>query len=524
VTAPVPRTLQITYAGVTVGGTTDYSIIGKTAWRRDYRGFSVTFKFAVPCYTAVDTAAAFQATCAALEAAFRTPKGTLVLSFDSLSHVSYADGTTAYEVESVIEKKGDEDGDTGRSRVYEVTVSGKLPADLEGRNFLARISWEVAYTPAGVRSLKVNGVYTRNGATDAYDQYLASVGNRITAIFTILGNTAAWELTGKSVRVLDDDGDEVEFTHDYEESIFNQALGTLNDPEIVRQALECSRSTTGPGDSPSGVKRVITLSLVYSAWLDKAVTTDLRGKWTSKIKPWLFQVLRDTAGSSVIGLEAATPRYDYKENRISVTLEATAVNGSKILSRRVTTQDRLVESDVIRKYWKQTGRAASYSPPRATVLRSPVTIERTVTIEEEVYGYEPLPGPGMVDAGAADPSPQGAAGSSGSLSGFGIGQSLSFSQGTSDYAGGSGSSQQVVEGSGASLPDAEALKAGVRWHLSDTLPRWTFLERGHDGMSYPVTVRSYQRVYELLDVSTNGQARDAGGSGGGDHQSVVRKS
>src|SRR3990167_1060653 len=94
----VTRELSITYAGFTVGGTTAYHLHGDPPYRQTdgYERYSIDFHVLVQ----EATEAAFAAACRAVEAAYRTPRGALVVALGSaaLKTLSHA-GSTGYNAD-----------------------------------------------------------------------------------------------------------------------------------------------------------------------------------------------------------------------------------------------------------------------------------------------------------------------------------------------------------------------------------------------------------------------------------------
>lgn len=507
-TAVVARELTVSYAGLTLGGTSDYLLDGP--YKLDVGHEDFTFEARVVVYSNSTSDATFRSACSALETAFRTNKDTLTVAFNASTHVSLADGTTAYDVRASWSKPGTQAGedagaDTGHSRLYDVRVTGKLPEDLTGRAGLRNLRWSVAWSPARRRTLEVSGVYTMQGATGSFATYLAAIGARVATIQALIaatsgaGGSGTWELVEERAEP-DVDDDETTFRRLYEERLYNQTAGTLDDTDVVRSSLRVDRDRAYPGDTGGDVRRVSTLTATWSGHLNRENTTDLRGKWTSKILPWIVAVVRDTAGSGPLAMVDQRPSFDYEENQITATLTFLHAGGGKVLARRVTTADQLDEGISFAKFWKQVGDAASYKAPKARTLKSPVTIRRTVETTEEVIGEVAPPGPSTSAAGAG-----------GFLGGFGIGQALTYTQGETG-PGGAGAGGGV---SASGQSDGQAPSAGPRWQLLSSTGRWTVLTRGEPGYTYVVTELGRSQTFELVDEEPVGSSAASGSGGGG---------
>lgn len=524
-TATVTREITISYASLSLGGTTDYLIDRFYRMRKSYEGFDLSFRVVVTGAVG-DSDATFATACASLEAAFRTVRtGSIVLAFNASNHVNYTEGTTAYNLATTIEKDGEDEGpDSRRSRAYICTVSGSLPADLSGHNFLRRLTWAVEWTPARQRTITIEGLYTRNGATGSFAQYDASIGARAASIITAAGGGTFEVDTERATP--DDFDDETSFQIVYREVIYNQSSGVLNDTDIVRQAMTIRRSRVGPGDTPT-VKRLQRIVVAYQAFLDKEQTQDLLGKWTSKVRPWLLAVARTFSGSTTLALVDESPDFGPDENRITVSMEFLATTGTGLLSQTVTTRDERDRNKIVRKQWQQVGDADAYSPPKARVLSAPVTIRRTITTTQEVLGDVPMPGPavggGVAGGGALGVFGLGQKislnvnGSSGNALGiFGIGQQIGFNFTPGALQGGGAPGGAGSSGGGSKNPGPQWTPVGVPTYSS------TPILYGQDGIQFAVTRIESTDVLELLDIDAARPSATGGGNAVGGPRSVAR--
>lgn len=524
-TATVSRELSITYGSLTVGGTSDYLIDRVYRLRKSYRAFEVSFRVVVTGDLA-DVDSTFATDCLAVEAAFRTPREDLTIAFNASQHVDLEEGVTAFDIQPSCEKVGEEDGpDTRRSRAYALTVTGKLPADETGEGFADGVTWTLEWDASRRRTITIEGTYTRNGATGSLATYEAAIATRAAAIITLAGG-GTFEIVNERATP-DQHDDETRFAIRYSEVIYNQAVGALDDPDIVDQALVVRRSRVGPGDTPT-VKRLQRVVIAYSAAIDKEVTTDLLGKWTGKIRPWLLANVRAFAGSSTVALEDESPEFNGPDNRINASMTVLATTGSGTLSQTVTTRDERDRNKSIRKQWGQIGNVDGdrMDPPKARVLRGPVTIRRTVTTIQEVLGNVSPPGPAVGGQGGAGGilagiQPPGASaftvnGSSGNALGvFGIGQTLGFGFSPAALAGGG------AGGAGGATP---AQFPGPKWEdvgvVSDS---YTPIRYGQGSEAFDVTRIERVRVYEWIDIDAGaGNRVGSGGNAAGGSRTVPR--
>lgn len=213
--APFTRDLSISYAGVTIGGSDEYNLLfDNHRVFGDYETIGVEARVLVRG----STAAEFATKCAALETAFTTPNGTLVISLESqaLRSLSHS-GSTGFLGRPAFRKVGGPE-DTGRSRLYEVRVVAQRPADLSGKSGLRVAEFELQTSFFSVRTYRVTGTYTATtGQSAAKAQYEAAISTFLGTLETAL--TGNWQRMAKSVR-WDDENKVATFTQEgYEEGL-----------------------------------------------------------------------------------------------------------------------------------------------------------------------------------------------------------------------------------------------------------------------------------------------------------------
>ena len=361
------REIIVTYGAYAISTATGRDLDGKVQITRAWESGSVEFSFFV--YGATD--AAFVAACVAAEAAFRMPYQTIAVTQGGVSLLAGTQGSTALDAMPEIVKREDV-GDTGRSRRYTVRIDYGLPATTGAEAYvgLRDLSVNVSYDPARRRTVTISGTFTANGGTGARDQYEAQFANIETAVFAAgeLNITAAnRELVGEPTVQADTNDNICEFTRIWEELIFSQAGSSLNDTGIVQQRLSISRRKEAPGDTPT-VERLAILDLSYDAWVDKAVTTNLRSKYDS-IRSWLVTQIDTTLAGNNFALTEEVPEFFYDENRISVRMTAMGqISGDPLLEQRITVDDDDQKGVEIVPTWAGDPLAAyTYAGPRVLV-------------------------------------------------------------------------------------------------------------------------------------------------------------
>lgn len=368
----VTREFQIIYGNLTIGAGTNYIIDGTDPFRltKGYENASVEATIIVTG----DTEANFNSSCDTLEAAFRVPRQRLRVILGSTTMWDYnpavgASTNTGFNAVPTISKPGSRH-DTGRSRRYQISVSVTLPADLSGQNGRLTSTVNLTETDARRRRLIITGVYTAMGSRNARDQYQDNIDAYASAVYGAFGGT--WE-GPFDIRAESDDTDKVlNFSRTYEELIFNQAVGTLDDTRIRRQSLLVNRVIEAPGDSLSSTQRLTTVVAKYTAAIDKTVSQDLSGIYTAAIKPWLLECIRQTAGASSQALVNEEIDFDRAENAIAANLVMLTVGGSGILSSSLTVEDAVDYGATLIPCW-------SGDQMSKYLFKGPASMIRTIT-------------------------------------------------------------------------------------------------------------------------------------------------
>lgn len=368
----VTRELSITYGSATVGGTTDRYLDGYVHVTRGYETASVEFSFIVT----QASEALFAAECIAIEAAFRKPYQALTVTQGSVTLLSLShSSSTGFDAEPEI-VKADDLADTGRSRRYTVRISFGCPADGSGMDGRRESRVDVAYSPSRRRTVTMTGTWTAISTDTAREKYEAKVSTWATAVLAAL--TGTFDLAEESFEFSTNDKT-CTFRRVYEEIIRSQGGASVDDTAIVRQSLVISRREIAPGDYDLlPTKRVIVLDVRYSASIDKTVTTDLPGKWSS-IKSWVVEQVRSVLSGGALAVIAEAPEYDGDENRISATMTCEGVGSGDILESTLTVEDADDEGKVFDPVW-------SGDPFACYVFQGPRVLLRTIHWTLVCYG------------------------------------------------------------------------------------------------------------------------------------------
>jgi len=368
--------------GFPIGGSSEFLLQDKIDLRDDYDARSVTCQVIVHSDSSVEATSEreFVNRCASLEEAFRTPRQRLRVLHGSnvlfdLDPEAAAGKNTGFN-QNPNATKADE-FDSGRTRMYNVTIDCEVPADLTGQAGRRTSSIEISYEPNRVKTMTITGRYTALDANNARAQYTAAIAAYVTTVQTNIPATNVWEKQTETYNQVDDTDKNVDFTLVYKDIAYDQSLGGRDHASIIGHSLRIRRNRIAPGDFqnvPGGstgsgganqpnnlfgfgssgsfiggfgragagggnnVQRLVTLTVEYDAWIDSEETQDLRSLWTNTVRPWLVQNLKDTLEGGQVAITEETPDFDYADNRISCTMTLLGAKTSVVEFEVIWTQ------------------------------------------------------------------------------------------------------------------------------------------------------------------------------------------
>lgn len=335
------RELQIIYDGLTMGAGTTYLIDGKIAINSSYGSGSLGFDLVV---TGADEAT-FLAACAAVESQDANPRGRVRVIYGATTHIDWnPDPTlnTGFNSQFVSSKPGSPH-DTARSRRYRIEIAAELPYTLAGSSGRAlSTTTNLTFTDAGRMRLFLQGSYRALATNGAREQYNASYFSTwVQGVLSGFGGT--WEGPFDVNSSSDDADKNISFSQTWEELIYNQSTGTLDDPVLRRQTLNVTRLVEAPGDSidQGAVSRLETISVNYEVAVDRTQTQDLVSVYTTRVLPFLLATAKKVSGSGLIALVSQDPGYNFPENRLNVSLTILAAGTSNILASNYRTDDSI---------------------------------------------------------------------------------------------------------------------------------------------------------------------------------------
>lgn len=341
------RLLKITYASFSVGlsGDASCTLAGKYRLATSYTEFALTFEVVVRSATR----STFLTAEAALIAAYSKPDQALEVQLGGTDRHDYdPSNNTGFNARPSLRKIGDAD-DTANSARYECSVTVQLPASLTGRSGRQSSTVSVDATPAGKRTVTIEGAYTALSSNSAVAQYVAAGTTYCDSVITAVGGTydlltpvnAGSGFAAAAGFNYDDQNKVLRFRRVYRESIYNESQSSAAVSGVREQSLVVSRrSPPKTGEPSADVSPLVEARGSFSCFVDKNVTTDLETLWTGTLYPHVVAEIGTMGGGTAVVTDSSVT-FDRTENRIEATVDALVPTGS-VISARVEVEDRIV--------------------------------------------------------------------------------------------------------------------------------------------------------------------------------------
>jgi len=323
----VTRSYTLVYGSLTVGGSTDYLIPGKVTFTKGYETSTVAFQVLVQS----TSDATFATNCATVEAAFRLPRQAFSWTVNSQTHLSFthssgASGNTGFNAAPTITKSGAK-ADTGNSRLYDVSITFQMPADLSGQSGRQSGNVVVDYDPSRRIVITITGRYTALASNNAKAQYDAAIGSYSSAALSAYGSGLTFDLVREDINP--DESDKVcDFTRVYQQVLYAPTSGGLSHASIRSSSIRYARQRPAPGDSPGkSARRLETVAATIDCHVDNTVTTGIWALYADSIRPYLISQAQSKFSPSSTAIVDEVRDFDPSGNRLTATLTFQMVIG-----------------------------------------------------------------------------------------------------------------------------------------------------------------------------------------------------
>ena len=368
------RLIKITYGSSLIIGKdqtdTSYVLVDRCRIAAGYTEFAITFDVVVR--NAIR--ATFLASEAALIAAIRAPDQKLEVFLGATTRHTFDPAVnTGFSARGTCTIVGNEEA-TANSARYQCTITVQLPADLSGREGRQTSTVTVEATPAGKRTVVIEGTYTALSSNSAYAQFVAAAGTYCDGVITAIGGT--YNLLSSGTGAIggfsyDDQNKVLRFRRVYEEVFYRESLAGGDHASIKGAQINIDR-TSPENRGPSGfnVRPLERLRASYSATIDRAVT-DIAGLYASTVRPLLLAELQNVSGGTVV-VVGETPSYVPTENLLRVVLDVACDLGGSFYAASLRTQDYLRHGKILVPVW-------SDDPYARDLYKGPATHVKTIT-------------------------------------------------------------------------------------------------------------------------------------------------
>jgi hypothetical protein len=347
----VPLKLRITYGSFVVGKGTEstYRIKRETfEIRRDRLTSSVNFTLIVlaSSYATLETLSA------ELEAYRDRQKRLTIEIYDVSSYVTVQDydntGNVSKNSLSNYTMLSESRFRTGYSREYAVSIEIDLPPrEANGRT---ELGCAVSFDEARMKVVTIRVQYNATSSGTAKNRYEADCDTYCTEVLAVFGGT--YDLPQETLETPNAIiNTEYKVSRTYQEIIFNQMSGTLQDPQLIGFHVSVSRTKSNPGQYqgqlpesvPGGANgRVVPLTDIVvrmSTRVDKTLTTDLKGKYDSTLRAYLLSYAKTLMGVTLIAIVSENLDPDPVTNSLHATLTLScAERTGQVYSASLTTR------------------------------------------------------------------------------------------------------------------------------------------------------------------------------------------
>ena len=376
----VTRELAIIYGAITMGGASStYLLTGTYSVRHGYGSLTVECSVVV----VATTQAAFRTAYIALEDGIRKPRQDLTITLGGGSQTFTEAANTGLNHEGMCARSiAGTDFDTGLSRLYDVSITCELPADLSGDNGLATKAIDVV-TDASERAIvTIDGSYTALALLDARAQYEAQIAALISSTMTALGITNYETIQSD---VANDFNDKVcNFRVSMLQILYPETASATNDSRLKNVRLTISRGETAPGDASAKAERPVELTVAYGCDVDSSASTDLEGIFDNTILPYMVTKAREVTSATSIAVVQKSPIYDRSGNGIEATISIMAYAAGALISHQMTVTDEENYPVKLIPVWDGNPHAKMIQPAEGFIVKT--IREETIRFQKAIGG------------------------------------------------------------------------------------------------------------------------------------------
>lgn len=381
-TPTIAQTYEIEYGSITIGGSSsDYWLMREgLGLFEGYKTARVEAQVLVFGTSTTD----FRDNMTALIDQFRTPRARLQVKRPDGYEDFNPSTNSGFDAEPEIRESSDQRFNNSRMRLFNISVTVQLPADLSGQSGRRDNRLVTAYDANRRRTITMRGQYTALSSNDATAQYNASIGAYATSV---LPGGATWQLISENLDRNDTDK-VIDFTRQYREITLDQDGSGSDNASVVTQSLRLTKIDNGGAAlaRPGGRLSIplATYRVSYDATIDIEVTANsgLEALWENTLRAYVVGLAASRLGigpenGGAVSNETLTT--DPENNVITAAFDYSALNGSLLTEARMTKE---VQDDSGLVFTPVTTGA----PHSYVIDEGPPSLTLTVVIEEKTAG------------------------------------------------------------------------------------------------------------------------------------------
>jgi hypothetical protein len=324
----VSRELKITYGAAVVGGTSEREIHGPHSMEILFDRFVLNFQVIVRG----DTEAAAVAAWTLFESEFNARDNAVLVEMGAQTVETWDPAAnTGFNTIANARKSGDLSVDSGRARLYTVTISGETPVSDE-RNANITIRFDAARRAEIIFDLE----YTAEGVQSASAKYLADSPAYMASKISSYLSGRTMKLFSEEYRPDRTDKTATARIH-WRERISTGTASVLDHANIEDQTFQVRLNKPAPGDSGQGIVRLRECTAQFVAVVNKEENTDLDALWLDVILPYMDEQVEAIYGPEQIARVDEDAQYIATSNHIVATCAyRLAIGATDVIESRVT--------------------------------------------------------------------------------------------------------------------------------------------------------------------------------------------
>lgn len=415
------RKIRIDYGSLTLGTADPYRILNGWEYHR-VRANRGKISFSVRVYAA--DASSMKTVTDALEEGFAERRKPLKLYYNGVEQKSFL-ATSNIHMDSIGESTSQEGEWFGLiTRDYRVSVEVDMPP--KNADGITEEDVKVDFSASERLTVTITARYNSISGSSASSLYVSNFDTYCAGVLSAVGSGLSFNKISENYNTLPVVNVQISITRVYQEILFSENDGVLDDPAIrgLKVSLKIGKNfpgdflpsggggggsgaqspgggsvstgATGSGSSSGGQsvqsahpsslspRRLLDLVITASCPVQKA--TDIYTTYETKLRSYLIEYARIKSGSAIVAVIQESPSFDPSDNTINFTIEMKgAIQGSgQVVSSTQQVNQTNDEGKLIIDVWDGTPYGAFEFASKAKKIR-------TITETSVTIGNNPTP-------------------------------------------------------------------------------------------------------------------------------------